>query len=417
MRKTFLYIIFFLLSVNVFAEKEDSVFAEQDTLPHVDARLAIIECDSRSWLSTFGHVALHLICEEAGLDYAFSYETDYGMPLLSMLRGEPAVGLLAVPWKDYVGKYHSEGRDIDEYELNLKSDEKRKLWSLVDTYVDKGRYMNIDLLDHGCSEETVALIRASVDGTIEYDKSSLPKAHTLYDMGKMYCPAHSLMYFMMVQNTHVVDIKINDEDKVALPPILYDVLSKAVIHPNDGTRDRSLLVESSHISIKAQEHLVNTDHFRIDYLLYALLIFTIFICVAELCIGKKNRVAKIMGITCDIVLLTIYLAQALLFFLIVPICNLTYAEGWNTNMLVYNLIPVFVYAFGMVTNFGNRAWMRVYAFYTIALILFLVYMSVMRERFIVEQMVLILTFIIRCACKTFERYKRYKSNKQHKQHY
>ena len=123
--------------------------------------------------SVLGHACIRLQCPEFGLDYCFSYESEYSdRRVLEFLAGKLKMGLFAIPVEEYCNIYKEEGRGVYEYKLNLPIEVKRELWRILDEQVQKGHKLRYDYFHRGCAITALDFVKKSLgNDAIVYDQS------------------------------------------------------------------------------------------------------------------------------------------------------------------------------------------------------------------------------------------------------
>lgn len=134
--------------------------------------------------SVLGHACLRLQCPAFGMDYCFSYESEYSSQrVIDFLAGKLMMGLFAIPVEEYCDIYRKDGRGVYEYALNLPIDIKRELWRILDEKIAEGHRLPYDYYHRGCAITIVDFIKEALGETvIVYDRSLYDHAPTAREL-------------------------------------------------------------------------------------------------------------------------------------------------------------------------------------------------------------------------------------------
>lgn len=113
---------------------------EADTTAAADPRLApdfvtaslLLASPGEKVYQIFGHAAIRMQCPAHGLDNVFTYEVDPGAGFFDVIFNKARARFAAVDFKEYVGEFASEGREVVQLRLNLSPAEKQRLWQILD---------------------------------------------------------------------------------------------------------------------------------------------------------------------------------------------------------------------------------------------------------------------------------------------
>jgi len=100
----------------------------------------------RAFYSVYGHTAIRLICPSKRLDYCFSFEMDMKKSsYIDVFTRQAKAGYFMLPTPLFINKYKEEGRGVTAYELNLAPKEKQNLWRFLDSQINGGGNLDIQL--------------------------------------------------------------------------------------------------------------------------------------------------------------------------------------------------------------------------------------------------------------------------------
>ncbi len=152
------------------APQEDAMAAEQQDTVNRDAedfvRAYVMVADPGSTLyAVYGHTCLRLVCDTYNMDYCFSYESEqWDTQPLALLAGKLKMGMMAIPFEDYLATYAAEGRIVRQYELMLPIAVKRELWRTLDEAHMEGMNLPFDLVKYGCTSTCVVFLHKALGG-------------------------------------------------------------------------------------------------------------------------------------------------------------------------------------------------------------------------------------------------------------
>jgi len=135
-------------------------------------------------ISSFGHCSIHMSCPSAGLDNYYTYLIEASSANVMRFFSEGVfTGLFVVQkWDEFREDYVRQNRPVTEYELNLTTDEVRRLWMNLDkeTYHPDSR--TYSFLHAQCTSICADIIRSSLLGErMEYGDLPKPLKGTLRD--------------------------------------------------------------------------------------------------------------------------------------------------------------------------------------------------------------------------------------------
>ena len=171
---------------------QTSLPAGAERTDYVSASL-LIASPGPSFASCYGHAALRMQCPSQKMDYCFTYEmAESTHPFIDFISGKGRCGLLAIPTSHYLSVFEHEARGVMQYDLLLTPGEESRLWQLLDSYVEKGLYLPLDLMHHSCAQECAALVVAALDNrTLQYVHRSPTETPSLRTLGWTACPQQS----------------------------------------------------------------------------------------------------------------------------------------------------------------------------------------------------------------------------------
>ncbi|HWJ28198.1 MAG TPA: DUF4105 domain-containing protein, partial [Flavisolibacter sp.] len=142
-----------------------------------DLRITLLTCAPGSELySTFGHTALRVQDEHAGLDLVFNYGTfvfddDFYM---KFIRGKLLYSLSVENFDDFIYEYKLESRSVQEQVLQLSCQEKQQLFHALQVNArPENRDYKYDFLFDNCTTRARDIVARNTAQPVVY-KNILP---------------------------------------------------------------------------------------------------------------------------------------------------------------------------------------------------------------------------------------------------
>lgn len=380
-----------------------SKVAEADSSGYIIASLVIVEPDKESLITYFGHAALRLQCPSAGLDYCFSFDSMTSGSFWALVTGADRTTLLPIATPEFIERYTSQHRKVYEHELNLTLDEERRLWQIVDKLVDMHDYLRTDFAYHGCAGETASIIASALDGHLKYPSmvSSIDRTH--YEIIDKYMTPDTwtklMLSIFVSQDTHKE--LADNEEKLIVPSLLETVWKETRIVGTDGS-ERSVFAPKDMVVYDASSGMeCDSSPWTPSLYCTALLALVLLLCIAELFVGR----IRVLSMGVDALLLAVQTVIGLVIVALLLCSTLSSTSGWNSNLVVFNPIPLLVWLYLWRRRPSAAVRCRVFALYTVVLAGFLVYMYAESRFFLFPQYLLAATFGVRCAGIAYSNYR------------
>ncbi len=405
MMRRLLNILFVLMfSANcMFAEDKDSLAVSSsvsvgnsaltDSSDFVRSSIIFLERDKGSVPAFFGHIALRLQCPSAGLDYAFTFTGNEHSTWYDIILGTDLLALVPTPFHEFIATYNDEGRSAYEYPLNLTLAENRELWRLVDKYVKKGLYLQNDHLNHGCAQETASLVLSVVNGEIKYGPYADSIGNTYSTLVRRQADEGS-WHFLVLYAVAGPDKnrQLNYEERLLLPSDMIEAWKEAKIVGNAGM-ERNLFKTVAPICYSTDKPLASRRLGYSTVLVFGLVLgIIVVVSLLQLLTSKARMLAKVT----DGILLACVSLSAVALLAIHLLSTLSIAKGWTHNFVDFNLVPLFVWLVSLKRQFTHNVWMQVYAVYSIALILLIVWMIANPVQVDPVEIMIAGTLLVRC---------------------
>lgn len=257
-------IISFLLSFAPMASFGQEAVADSLNQARLDS-LAITEADDFVTASIlvatpgnvlytcFGHACIRLQCPHYEFDLVYSYESeDVKDKMLSFLKGDLKMGMMAVSTELMMEFYTKEGRGVTEYVLNIPLDKRKLLWQYLDERLKEGINLRWDYLNRGCAYACLRAIRAAVSPDTlsfgEWDEKFIKK--TRRTLASYQVKAFPWNYFILQTIAGVETHQpYSIVDKVVTPTDLEEVLQKTTLNGKPLVKSSSTLVKQT-VSLK-----------------------------------------------------------------------------------------------------------------------------------------------------------------------
>ena len=123
----------------------------------------------------FGHTALRFEDPSRDIDWVFNYGVfSFNTPnfVYRFVKGETDYQLGIVPFRYFEAEYAMRGSSVYQQTLNLKPDEKLRLWHLLEeNYLPQNRVYRYNFFYDNCTTRARDRIEQCIDGKIEYPEA------------------------------------------------------------------------------------------------------------------------------------------------------------------------------------------------------------------------------------------------------
>lgn len=342
--KRLIYILIMLVGVG-FATAADA----QPTTR--DIRAGLVVCEAGDMLySTIGHAAIHMECEELGLDLVYSYEgEDVSHQWWTFLRGQLKMGMFAVPADMFKDGYRTDGRSVTEYPLLLTDRQKTELWRALDERVKQGNQLPYDYFSRGCAITVVEIIHEALtaaDGaSISYaawpERLRKETRRELVRDAIEHAPWQEFILYMLIGS--IGDKDCLPEEKLIVPQDLADIWSTASVNGKPLLGEAVTLVES------AQQ--VSPTLFPPMAAAGALLL--LLLAGPALRLMKKQRAAAAMSYIANGLIVCLGGMLGIVMTWLICFSHLPCTE-WNWLLVPFNILPIAAWPW-------RRYWAKPYA--------------------------------------------------------
>lgn len=194
----------------------------------------------------FGHTALRVYDPEQEIDLAFNYGLfDFNSPnfIYRFSKGETDYSVAYTNLNRYTFEYQMRGIGITEQILNLKQEEKQKVFeALLTNSLPENRIYRYNYFYDNCSTRPRDIIENNIDGTIVYTPTD--KKQTYRNLVHECVRSQPwVMFGIDLVIGADADKTITDRQKDFLPAYLMRAYSGATIKNRDGTTRNLVLSE------------------------------------------------------------------------------------------------------------------------------------------------------------------------------
>lgn len=366
--------------------------AEVDSTRFVRTSLVVAEPGTAIY-SVFGHAALHMECPSVGLDYAFTFETEPNV--LKFFLGQAKACFVAVPTKEYLSIYVKEGRGAKAYEVNLTPAEKRELWRVLDEDMVQGPHRQFNFVQHNCLSMSMTMIESvMMNEQFKFGFQDYYNQFTNAEGIRYY--ARRVPWAQFIFMTFIgseADGHWAFEQRLA-PEYLPRVLMASRIVNTETGKSRPALIG------KPKTILLNTVVLKptplTPTLLFGiLLVLLLALSVAERLMKDNAGLAKTMRVV-DITLFTLQTLAGFILLYVTLVTNL-FGLHWNWYLIPFNPLP-FV-AWLIWRKRPKMFWKKVYGFYTLILVLFLIVTPWITSQMDLAHGLLVAILAVRCFSK------------------
>lgn len=357
--RIFLLLAITLLMDTINVHSKSSMEIQPDSSNFVKASLMVITPTDIIY-SSLGHCAIRMECPSEHLDYCFSLETDVQpRDYVKFFSGNTKAAVKAIQTKDYIEEYQRQGRGITQYELNLTPKEKQLLWKNLDEEMMKPPHLKFNFLNTNCVMMVIIMIQnALIDEHIDYGQ--LPSYAICKNGDGLRQLTDDTPWYQFIYITlsgSICDDHFALEYRMS-PLSLVEVFKETQIVGNDGRR---VLLNDRPTTLAQQTNFMKASKVTPTILFTLLLILVVIITIGEWHWGWKKS-----AMFTDISLLSIQFIVGLILCYTTLMTDL-FAAKWNWYLIPCNPLPLlFLLLWGKNRHFG-----KIYLFYTLVLILFI----------------------------------------------
>lgn len=219
-------------------------------------RVSLLTCEPGTEIyALFGHTALRFEDPSHDIDWVFNYGVfSFNTPnfVYRFVKGETDYQLGIVPFRYFEAEYAMRGSSVYQQTLNLKADEKLRLWHLLEeNYLPQNRVYRYNFFYDNCTTRARDRIEQCIDGKIEYPEA--PGRLSFRDIVHQYTEGYAWEEFGIDLCLGAqADQTISDREQMFAPFYMKEAAEKAVIVSSDGTRRPLVLEEAKIVDVQPE---------------------------------------------------------------------------------------------------------------------------------------------------------------------
>ena len=316
--------------------------------------------------SVLGHCALHMECPSEDFDLVFGLLVDYDIRTWQQLLGQFNVCVSRVHTDSILSISRKEGRQVEEWTLNLTHHEKQRLWMLLDKASAKVMPdEKFCLLNSNCSSTVIhALEQCLIGEYLDLGPRQGPLALSRYDyLQWMFRESPWYLFAVVTMGGDSFDRESPVEHAICIESLI-PVLEQATLRTPDNADSLVVrpLLTGEHRELLPLVTKPSTSGITPKMVLLALFAVTLLVTLLEW-VFRMRRTAMWF----DRVLFALYAVWALV-VLWLAVIGMTYAGArWNWYIIPFNLIPIIVWA----CRRRHPGYKKVFLLYAVVLTLFL----------------------------------------------
>ena len=311
--------------------------------------------------SSFGHCAIRMQYPSEDLDYCFSLEMGTGaMDYYEFLSGKGKAAVVAVPTKEYLDSYISEGRGVTEHVLNLTHSEKQLLWKNLDEEMVKPPHLTFNLLNTNCVMMCYLMVKNSLIEE-QMDFGQLPEilSHDNGDIIRYNTQDTPWGEFIFMSIFGASSDKHFDIEYKLSPKMLVDVLDKTrFVDKNEASRPAF----TGEVTTHNEATIMPKPSWLSPTVFFSILL--ILVMIVTLLEWKCNLSAPAKII--DALLLSGQTIFGIILLYMSISANL-FGMHWNWYLIPFNPIPLIIW----LLFHKSKSMKLVYLAYTLILLAFL----------------------------------------------
>lgn len=220
-------------------------------------RVSLLTCEPGTEIyALFGHTALRFEDSSRDIDWVFNYGVfSFNTPnfVYRFVKGETDYQLGIVPFRYFEAEYAMRGSSVYQQTLNLTTDEKLRLWHLLEeNYLPQNRVYRYNFFYDNCTTRARDRIEQCIDGKIEYPEA--PGEYSFRDIVHQYTDGYAWEEFGIDLCLGAqADQPISGREQMFAPFYMKEAAAKAVIVSSDGTRRPLVLEETKIVDVQPEE--------------------------------------------------------------------------------------------------------------------------------------------------------------------
>ena len=200
-------------------------------------RVSLLTCAPGTEIySLFGHTALRYENPAKGEDWVFNYGMfSFNTPnfVMRFVKGETDYQLGVIPYRYFEGEYAMRGSSVYQQELNLTSEEKEKVYRLLEeNYRPANRTYRYNYFYDNCTTRARDKVEQGIDGKVVYPESL--KERSFREIVREYTDGHEWSAFGIdLCLGSEADEPIDERKQMFAPFYMLEFARGAMIHRAD----------------------------------------------------------------------------------------------------------------------------------------------------------------------------------------
>ena len=200
------------------------------------AQISVLTCGTGDQLySSFGHSAFRVQDPNHGIDIVYNYGTfDFDTPnfYLKFAGGKLLYSLSRQHFANFLYTYQLENRWVKEQLLDLKTDDKNKLFGfLEENYKPENRYYQYDFIYENCSTKIPEVLNSVLGNSLVFRDDHLSKDDSFRELIQSYLYWNSWASFGIdIALGSVIDQQASSYESMFLPAYVLAQLNNASVN-------------------------------------------------------------------------------------------------------------------------------------------------------------------------------------------
>ena len=340
--------------------------------------------------SQLGHAALRMECPVHNLDYCFSFSEEPGMGgIMKFFLGKTDAHMIAIPTAEFIDLYKKEGRQVDQYILDLTTHEKQELWRLLDNdYVDP-EMRKFNYLQNNCSSVSLIALESVMEDE-KIDFNGWPEPYKMINAQIMKYQERFAPWldfwctsFLGMES----DIYWSNEQRTG-PELLVMAIKNAAIISPDGTRRPMVNGEKQLLPL--------VNKFKASPITPAWMFGTLLLLTALITLAQLRWKLRWLPSVLDIVLMTLVTIVGIVLLYTSFVSGL-FGKHWNWYLIPFNPLPLVIW----LLWHKRTGFYKVYLLYTVVLVIFIL-ATPLSEQLDLPHQLITATLAVRCCYNYYD---------------
>ena len=212
----------------------------------------LVASPQRALYSVFGHAVLRLQSPSNNLDYVFTFESQPNMgTFITGVLGKARAHYVAVPAEQYIDDMRKDNRELWQYKLNLKPQEKQELWRILDSELQSGDYRYFNILYTNClTTSVVNLQRSLMNEHVEWGEPIFPMMLSNGEFLRYTLRNSKWTEFLFVTFGGLAYGRHTPNESRLIPEVIIPMLRQAKIVENETGKSRPVITDKGKRLVK-----------------------------------------------------------------------------------------------------------------------------------------------------------------------